>query len=474
MQNNYRLIMINALLLLVNIISHAQNIAQTIDYKLKSNASYVIVGKNAGSTIIALNTNEGFKIKKYTDAMGEWSSMDAPSIPSNCTQLCFIKKDTSYVCFYEMISKQSSVFYTQLFDTNFKPLAEPNIFTSIALNKSINQINIEQSETKQKLALYYISRDDDDNGFVHYLFADANNLVAKWQHIALGELDAPIHVQMLLGGKTNMIAIAALTKQEMIEQLTLYHIKIDSTKKHKVDLQNTLFNYKIAQADAQRDKVVMCLVHANAGEDDHNFIKKIIFDCTADSIEKNADVHIGKISSKKNEIGNYANYLPRHIVLKSNNDVLLISEYFDMETVILGTEVNSLSTSGAPFRISRVMKKYDYGDVLLTSITAQDSVAWIKNLHKEQLTENDEGTYSSFALALARNKMSVVFNALDKNHTMQQATIDADGNAVYTILNDAKIEAYHLIPRKAKQISNSEMIVPCERQNIFSFVKIRF
>jgi hypothetical protein len=287
------------------------------------------------------------------------------------------------------------------------------------------------------------------------------------------ELSTRMSVE-LLNNDGIFISIMSLDKDEMIEKMQIYNAKNNEVPKPTVvDLKEDKFNYKCMQVNNTANSVAIILTHAKTNADDKNFIKKIIYDCKANQIEKNVNIGIKNVANKNNEVSSFANYLPRHILLKNNGDIVMVSEYFNVEEVILGTDINAIGNTGAPFRISRKMKKYDYSDVMFTAINNSDSILWQKIVHKEQLSENDEGFYSSYGMMVLKNKIGIIFNAIDNNSTIQQATIDGDAMIAYAILNDNKTEAKNMVFKQAKQISNIEIIVPCIRQNIYSFVKIR-
>jgi hypothetical protein len=467
--------MISVLLLMVNIIL-AQNVNQTADIRLSGDVPYTFIGKHNGSIIICMQSDGLYDVKKFTHTMGEWSTIEVPSIPIQCKQLLFVKKDTNFIAFFEMQSSGNSIFYTQLFDTNFKAIGTNVKCTSIEKSKTNTSVVIEQSENKKRMALYYISKDEDGNGFANYMLLTDALQSTKWQSIALGNMDMAINMEMVVFNQTNAaISIAFVNKEGLTESMQLYPINAANEvgKPLAIDLKNKSYNYRIMQADNAKQSVLLCLTYAATSRDEKNIIKKISYNLATNQIEKNVEIPINDVANKANEVSSYANYLPRQMIAKSNGDMLFVAEYFDMKEVIIGTDMNGSGAMGTPFRISRQMKKYDYSDVLVTSISDADTVQWQMMVHKEQLSDNDDGYYSSYSLAVLKNKIVVLFNALDNNATVQQASIDADGKSIYAILNEAKLDAKNIVFKKAKQISNNEVIVPCVRQNIYSFVKIR-
>jgi hypothetical protein len=473
MQTKISLFIISVLLLIANII-YAQNMMQTSDHKLSGDVPYVVVGKQKNNTIICMQIDGLYDVKKYTDNMAEWSTIELPCIPNNCKQLFFIKQDTTFLAIYEIKASGTAKFFKQLLDTNFKEIGPALNITNVDIDKYTTGISIEQSENKRRMAFYYINKVD-DIGYANYMVMDANTQNPQWYKIALDEMEFSTRMSVEVLNEENIfISILRLNKDELIESIQVYNVKNNEEPKPiKIDLNNENYNYKCVQIKNNDKSVAILLTHAKINSDDKNFIKKIIFNCNTNKVDKNVNIDIQNVANKNNEVGSFANYLPRNILVKNNGDLILVSEYFNVEEVILGTDINATGNTGAPFRISRKMKKYDYSDVLMTAINNSDSILWQKIVHKEQLSENDEGYYSSYGMVILKNKIGIIFNAIDNNNTIQQATIDGDAFINYAILNDNKIEAKNLVFKQTKQISNNEIIVPCIRQNIYSFVKIR-
>ncbi len=467
--------MLILLLLLANIICQAQQMAQSIDTRLQGKVPYVVIGNYSSNTYICMQTAESYVVKKFNSSMGEWSSMATPSIPNRCSQLIFVKKDTTFIALYELRQGKNATFYTQLFDTSFRAIGTAKEWTRITVSKNFADIDIVQSENKKHIALLYATEHNDQTT-AHYIIADNAFGNYTLHAIDLGDISSTTEMKLNVFNNGNAVfTIAGSNKDNLTESMQVYGIVNGVASATPIDLnfKNTAYNYSILQEDNLQNKLIICMPYAALSNSENNYIWKITYDVASNTITNSAAIKMGIFVNKKNDIDAYANYLPRKIIVKSNGDVILVSEFFDMQEQMISTDMSHLVGSN-PFRVNRLVKQYTYGDIIFTNISAQDSIIWQHTVRKNQATENDEGFFSSYAMALIKNKIAITFNSLDRNNTVQQALMATNGETIYAILNDAKIETRNLVFKQAKQITSNEIIVPCNRQNIFSFVKIRF
>jgi hypothetical protein len=60
---------------------------------------------------------------------------------------------------------------------------------------------------------------------------------------------------------------------------------------------------------------------------------------------------------------------------------------------------------------------YNYNDIIIGKILANNQIDWMQLIPKKQVTENDEGYFSSFSYFISNNKAVLYFNDSPKNYT---------------------------------------------------------
>ena len=176
-----------------------------------------------------------------------------------------------------------------------------------------------------------------------------------------------------------------------------------------------------------------------------------------------------------------SNYQLSDIIIKDNGGAILIGEQFFV-TTYTGT-----SSDGSRYTVS----KYFYNDIIVINISSSGQIEWAEKIAKSQRTTNDGGIFSSYALAVAKNKLYFVFNDHPANlseerkgivHTFTRSKktivvlveMDGSGNQKREALVSSGDTNMLTKPIVCEQISSSEMILFSQRKKIQSFAKMIF
>ncbi len=471
----YKSLLIGSLLLLANIICHAQNLLQTPDVMCKGNVPYSTVGYYNKSWIIAFNENEIFTIRKYNAAMAEWSKVEIPSIPYNIDQLFFCKQKNGFTAMYLLENGKRLQWYALEVDTNFLMVKEPHLLTQTTHNANA-EIQLTISENNEHFALYrMVANPENDSTEIQYFVYSNQHPFAEWQTLNVGETYKTEYNAKIFVWNNGQVNVVCNTLQKSTSMLTASQLftvaKNNVALVKKLDLRKQECNYQMVNQNEQTKTLHFCFTHAAEDRREDNVIITTTYQLLQDSLSESNIVVVPKLTNKKTKVEAFTNYLPRNWVQKTDGSSIIIFEYFDMQEMILGADISNNPAS--QFRVSRLIKKYEYGDILMVNLKG-DSIVKVSTIHKEQTSENDSGVFSSFALIKLKSVLGVAFNSLDANKTIQFASIGIDNDATYKIMSGNSIDVTNLLFKKAKQISSTELIVPCEKQNSVSFVKIVF
>ena len=118
-------------------------------------------------------------------------------------------------------------------------------------------------------------------------------------------------------------------------------------------------------------------------------------------------------------------------------------------------------------------------------------IEWSKKIAKKQVTRNDGGFFSSYALSIVKDKLYFVFNDNPKNlfykgegklynfnkskeSLVVLVTLDNEGNQTREALFSAKEADILTRPIVCEQISKNEMILFGQRKKTHRFARILF
>ncbi len=135
--------------------------------------------------------------------------------------------------------------------------------------------------------------------------------------------------------------------------------------------------------------------------------------------------------------------------------------------------------------------QYYYNDIIVISISPDGSIDWNEKIPKKQVTVNDGGFYSSFAVSVVKDKLYFVFNDHPNNlfykkqgklsnfnkgpdSVMVLVELDSQGNQTREALYNAKKSGILTRPKVCEQISDNEMILFGQDNKIHRFARLTF
>ncbi len=449
------------------------NSYQSLDFSLYGNVPYVFLGDYNGQTLICMQEKEGYKLKKFNDKMGLMYEMLLIDIPFEVENLVFLQKDTFFTAMYEVIEKKDRVIKKQLYGASFYAIGEPEIIAKIDYFKKDGKTTFKVSDNLQYAVGYNLYKDNDDLFTSYFVYNNNNSTSTKVLETEVPSLGNSTTLNMYITNYGVIHAISTtLNKDNSITDVYSAVIKEFAAKAKftALDLGGLEYNYIITRYTSEMDKLYIALNHANS-DDDNTGIVKLIID-SAKKVTKNTVV-ISNVTKRKQKVEGFSSYIPRQLLISSDGSIIIASEFYEMKEYVLGKDISALNTQTTiPIHINRTVKRYTYGDVLITKIDSANNVIWQETMHKEQVSDGDEGLYSSFSLLKLKKDFWIYFNAQDKLNTIQQAQVDLNGEFRYQILNDRILDLNNAVFNKYKQISATEIIIPCEKNNTFSFVKV--
>ena len=155
--------------------------------------------------------------------------------------------------------------------------------------------------------------------------------------------------------------------------------------------------------------------------------------------------------------------------------------------IILSVERALATQSGIPYPIVENNTLYDaiwqpetktqfrYSTVMIFNLDHLGSLIWEQIIHKNQLSLDDDGVYSSFALLNEGNQLRYIFNeTLGRQVRLHSFSLKGDGSANQEDIFNSDNREIILAPRYAKQIAKSEILIPSFTRQSFRLIKLNF
>lgn len=224
---------------------------------------------------------------------------------------------------------------------------------------------------------------------------------------------------------------------------------------------------------------------------DFDFVTEYLSDAAYNKAKKN---------SKKGSPELYR-YALDDLILRSDGGAVLIAEQYYVERrfnnnyygynpygVGLGGRFNNFYD---PYNRFDEDYEYYYNDIIVVNIQPTGEIEWTARIPKQQVTRNDGGYYSSYAMSIVKDKFYFVFNDNYKNYDPNKkpnkwhtytgrnsiitlAAIDKNGEVALNPLFADTEASITTRPKVCKQIGSKEMLIYGERGRNFRFGALLF
>jgi hypothetical protein len=164
---------------------------------------------------------------------------------------------------------------------------------------------------------------------------------------------------------------------------------------------------------------------------------------------------IGDMAGKTARIQGLHNLRVGDILFRKDGGVILTCEEYQ-ETREAVADVTMYGISQNNFRYY-----YYFQNILLLSLNHNGSIQWHSVLHKDQVSVNDDGMFSSYALAAMADKLVYIYNDQSrKSWNLSLYEVNADGTASNRIVIRAQEYEARLMPQYGTQLSYNEVVIP--------------
>lgn len=163
----------------------------------------------------------------------------------------------------------------------------------------------------------------------------------------------------------------------------------------------------------------------------------------------------------------------KDIVLTEAGDPIVFAEsYFQTYEVI---RLQSSYFANSNMVENRTINIFNYNDIIGFHFNASGEVEKEYILRKKQTTEDDGGAYSSYIIANNGNKMYFLHTeGVGYNVDFLVQGINDDGSAERKVVLADMDKNAPMLLKMGKQISLTEVIIPCFRSNTFRLAKFSF
>ena len=118
--------------------------------------------------------------------------------------------------------------------------------------------------------------------------------------------------------------------------------------------------------------------------------------------------------------------------------------------------------------------RYYYNNILILNMDNTGKLEWSNVIHKSQY-DDETDNYLSYAFMLTGGQLHFLFNELERrSQLINDRSVSASGEVTRNPPLKSLDRGYQFMPRYAKQVSATQIIVPCTYRNYICFAKIQY
>jgi hypothetical protein len=262
----------------------------------------------------------------------------------------------------------------------------------------------------------------------------------------------------------------------------LYNRESKTISESEIKKPDLLFKSLITEVSDSKEAVyiTMSYKHTHERDDIGYYIQTLDFRTSTKILDQKIqltekDVIQSKTFDFKNWQDKASIIKPKRLVPRSDGGFLLVAEGEFKYTKVDRVQPVSYNYTYIPDPNVRYTDQNHFYDIFVFSINKDGSIDWKVDMPKSQISENDDGYYSSFACLEANNVMKFFYNEdiMSTGNFVEYNVNPAGKTKRVSILNSEK-EDVVLIPQKSKQVDGRSIIIPSEQKRVLQLVKFTY
>ncbi len=487
---NYFIIL---LLLLTTFHSQAQTIIKSISEKVPTRFNdYEIIGKNNIGTIVHYYGNNENELAVYDDKMRVVNRRDLPFTGKGVSIESFVLLPSKVLIFYTTNGESYQYLKIKVLDQN---LIVPN---EVYVLDSIPIINIGKGKS------FYVKVAPDKSSFLVFNILQAKSTY----YIKFQVLSASLQItaknvfslldinpsdlalkSMKINNEGNVVGVVGHKNNSSSDyefnKFTIFTFNKSSKTNGELVFSNSNYQYKniITEVSTKRDVIYISACYQNPTSRNDLGIETKIFD-----FRTNNEIFNSKIPFNEDVLMKSQNYdfkawqdkatliKPKRIIPRSDGGYILITEgeYKFTKVERVNDNINNFNTMpiAAPIRYT---DQYHFYDINIFSVNNKSELEWKKDMPKYQISENDDGYFSSFSIFEANNVLKCFYYEETTNPgNFIEYNINPNGILKRVSVLNSENQGYELVPSKSKQLDGNTILFPSEQKRNLQFVLFQY
>ncbi len=171
----------------------------------------------------------------------------------------------------------------------------------------------------------------------------------------------------------------------------------------------------------------------------------------------------------------FANQHMRQLIIRNDGGFVAISEESYVNLRNNYSPGWGYYSMYGPFMGGQQVREYYFNDILALSVDSAGAMQWPSFIRKEQYSQEDGGLFSSYSFVNTGSNLGFLFNNFNRQRSsISLVEMEDDGKQQSRSFDIEGETTPDWIPRMAKQVSASEVVVPCLLRKKICFAKVVF
>ena len=469
--------------------------------------NFEIIGKISNNFLVYKYIRNSNEISVYDNSMKLLDKIDLRFMPDKTLNVDFVAYPDFAWLIYQFQKRNVIHCMAVKINGEGKLLTDPVELDTTQLsffsdNKIYSTIH---SEDKSKIMIYKIQKKNDRYNFTTLLFNDSLQLLHKSRIPTNFEDKKDIFSDFFVDNLGNFVFTRGnrSSSRDFIQELDLItkHPDTDNFNINRLDLSDKFLDeIKLKVDNVNQHYIINSLYYVKrrgnveglyiAVWDEGN--KKLVSQYFA---EFNDSIRAIAKTEGSNKVA-LNDFFIRDVILKKDGGYILTAE--DYYTQSRSSPWNrydylyggypsfyspyyynyyspySYGYYGRPGYYNNSQARYYYNNILILNMDNTGKLEWSNVIHKSQY-DDDNDNFLSYVIMLTGGKLHFLFNELERrNQLLNDQTVSASGDVTRNPPLKNLDRGYQFMPRYAKQVSASQIIVPCVYRNYICFAKIEF
>ncbi len=390
---------------------------------------------------------------------------------------------TGAVIFYLEQDKKNSVLYAQPVNSKFMEIGKPLVIDSITDRKDLvaSNLRFKTSVDQSSLMIYYPFFNFTKVESIKFICLDNSlkTIYNKTIPLSKDEKDLADSKTLIDNAGSSFMLFKQGGKAGKVYEVV--HISSNGeSSTYNLETEKEIFGDPFFEIDNKNGNLVMTALYDDKkriGEDVANGFMYAAFDpANGTKLKMNytpfSKEFISTLTGREN-VTNQSLYTfnIRKAILRNDGGVLILAESFIKDT----REIPVTMGIQPGFNNYRNSEIFQFNDIIAFSVNAAGEMEWNAVLRKKQVSEDDNGAYSSFLIANRKEKLHLLYlDDISSSGILKEYVLSSQGKYEHrTVLNQEDKEVV-LLPKMGKQISPNEVIIPSYISNNLRLVKLTF